>query len=96
MICESAHPEGGHFHKSFRSAIVDNAVREKQYYNDSSEYKHYQEVLLKNDSLILYSDQSVEYENTNQLIEIGFLDVNEDYRQYSQLTDKISTKPIFA
>lgn len=60
---------------------VDKAVKEKQYYNDSSEYKRYQEVLLNNTALNLYSEHSIEYKDIDQLIEIGFLKVNKKYAQ---------------
>lgn len=75
------------FHYKFLpqfTQVVDKAVREKQYYNNSSEYKRYQEVLLENNTLILHSHNSIEYRNINQLLELGFIKVNKNYIQYKQ------------
>ncbi len=62
---------------------VKQAVGSGQYYNNSSEYKSYKNTLEKNPSLNLYCEgYSVKLQDTEQLLDLGFLQVSDRYKQY--------------
>lgn len=64
------------------SERVNVAVQEGQYFNNSSEYKRYQQALSNNPSLTLYSDKSIALEDSKQLIQLGVMQINDDYAHY--------------
>lgn len=74
------------------SQLVENAIQEKQYYNNSSEYVRYQAALQDNPVLSLYSEQAIELTGTQQLVELGFLQVSPPYQQFSQQFSQSSIK----
>ncbi|WP_071516656.1 glycosyltransferase family 2 protein [Geitlerinema sp. PCC 9228] len=62
---------------------VKQAVASGQYYNNSAEYKSYKNTLQKNPSLNLYCEgHSIKLQGTEQLVNLGFLQVSDRYKQY--------------
>src|SRR5215216_3552845 len=64
----------GYFHKQ-----AAQAVRERQYHNNSTRYKRYLETLDTNPSLRVKQESARELKGVNDLVENGFLVVSEGY-----------------
>lgn len=61
---------------------VIQAIDQGQYYQDSAEYKQYQTKLSDTEGLTLWNKQSIELENSQQLVNLGVLTVSDRYRVY--------------
>jgi len=68
------------FDKRFRER-TDEAVRRKNYYGGSSEYRRYQQALVQQPALSLDGAAAEQYRGTEQLIEAGFLHAPARYRE---------------
>ena len=64
----------GYFHKQ-----AAQAVRERQYHNNSTRYKRYLEALDRNPTLQMKRESARELKGVNDLVENGFLVVSEQY-----------------
>lgn len=62
--------------------VVAKAVAEKQYFQGSAEYQRYQDVLRETEQLTLRSPHSVQFETTQQLVDLGVLAVSDRYQSY--------------
>ena len=58
---------------------VDDALRERQYYANSSDYMHYRKTLNANETITLKDSCSKKLRSINQLLDESFLDVSEEF-----------------
>jgi len=61
---------------------VESAVRDGAYARDSWEYRHYQQALDRQPSLVLKTPTAQELRSVDDLVASGFLQVSDDYRQW--------------
>lgn len=81
-------------HYKFTAAFgsqVDNAVREGQYFNNSSEYRIYRNVLRKSGGLDLRTPEARQYGGDHDLIEEGFLDVSKAFLNFVERQEEEGT-----
>lgn len=74
------------FHYKFTDSfaeLVNKAVSEKQYYQNSSEYDNYHKILSQTRKMNFIGDPTLKFENIEQLIKLGFIQVSEHYKNYS-------------
>jgi hypothetical protein len=76
---------------------VNEAVKLKQYWNNSSEYSVYQDALLKNPDLTAFHKDAVKYHDSKQLCKMGFHTDSKKFRLFRIISHikKIFTSPLF-
>lgn len=75
------------FHYKFTDNFfeqAEDAARREQYYNHSEEYKKYHNVLKKTIILRLKKENSINFKNTSELVNAGFLTVSEKYKSFAE------------
>ena len=70
------------FDSRFRTRTAE-AVRRKNYYGGSSEYRQYQAALEDDPALTLDSDSSQKLKSADQLLRSGFVSVSHEYREWA-------------
>lgn len=64
--------------------LVLRAVREESYFNNSQQYKQYQDVLQKFPDLVIQQHTSKELEHVNELVHNQFLLISDEYKKWVQ------------
>jgi len=70
-------------------ALVNDAVKNGQYWNDSMEYRKYYEVLEKNPDICLKSSNARKLGSVNDLVEQDFLQVTDNYLRWCNMHEEV-------
>lgn len=74
-------------------SYVKKAIKEKNHYNESQEYKKYYDKIKSNKGFSLSSDNAEQLDSTDQLITNGFLIVSDNYKNYISHGDATTGEP---
>ena len=81
------------FTPGFR-AYVDSAVLRGQHWNDSEEYRCYQRVLAAHSDLVLKRETARRWSSVHALIDSGFLEVSDAFRDWMTRAPTARTEPL--
>ena len=85
---------GALLHFKFIASFVQRAQEEsvrKEHWNEASEYAAYVRKFAESPDLCLMGPPSVRYENSEQLVQLGFMLASSSYRDYVQNPNGIPT-----
>ncbi len=77
--------QGVVFHTKFLSDFIDEVKEETlrgQHYGNAFYYKHYLEIIQKNESMTYHNEDSIKYQDSKQLIELDLMKTSEQFESF--------------